>query len=83
MGKRPCNGDDRPLQSVHIAMGDTFNYEIVVGQGGVTAIKWGSMNGHMAPMPTVEVWTGDTLQSEHPFHNCLGVVYMPATEDTP
>lgn len=75
--KRPCNGDDAPLKSVHIGMGETWNYEFTVGLDGVTAIEWGSMNGHMAPLPTVRVFKNGQLHSEHPFCNCIGVEFAP------
>ena len=53
-----------------------------VGFNKVTKIEWGSFNGHMAALPSVRVYKGEALYSEHPFSNVLGVYYAaPETGD--
>lgn len=51
-----------------------------VGKFGVTAIEWGEISGHMAPLDTVRVFKGGKLHSEHPFSNCEGVYFATDME---
>ncbi len=46
-----------------------------VGFDDVTAITFGSTNGHMAPLQTVKVWKDEHLHGEFIFANCKGVTY--------
>lgn len=46
-----------------------------VGDNQVTEIKWSTVNGHMAPLDTVQVYRNGVLHSEHMFANCSGVYF--------
>lgn len=64
-----------PLKSVYVCedVDGIEHYE--VGKNDVTAVEWHSQNGHMAAIPTIRVFVGGKLHSEHPFHNLIGVYY--------
>lgn len=67
-----------PLKAVSVCAtndGDEF-YE--VGKNGVTAVEWGSSNGHMASLATVRVFKDGRPHSEHPFSSVLGVYFKSA-----
>ena len=65
----------KPLRMVNVVDREGCEEFYSVGKDNVTAIEWGTQNGHMAAIPTVRVFKDGKLLSEHPFHNVLGVYF--------
>lgn len=63
------------LRALNVSETDNGSEFYEVGRGGVTAIEWGEVCGHMAPLDTVRVFRDGKLHSEHAFSNCLGVYF--------
>ena len=87
MGKSNCR---EPLCAVSVNETDNGGEYYAVGcewHGGakkgqiVTAIEWSAQNGHMAEIPTIQVFINGALHSEHPFHNVQGVYYAASEKE--
>lgn len=72
--------NEQPLVALNVSSDNNGEEYYVIGRNGVTAIEWGSTNGHMAALATVRVFKGGVLSSEHPFCNVFGVYYAAPKE---
>lgn len=77
---RDANEMNQSLRAIQVFACEGADEYYEVGRNNVTAIEWGSTNGHMAPLATVKVYRDGNLHSEHPFCNVLGVYYAEATD---
>lgn len=68
------------LRAITVSMGEGYNEHYAVGQGGVTSLRWGETNGHMAKLDTVQVFVDGKLSSEHVYPNCLSVFFDSAEQ---
>ena len=64
-----------PLYAVSVAETNNGSEYHHVGRNDVTAVLWGEQAGHMAMLPTIQVFKNDKLFSEHPFTSVPGVYF--------
>lgn len=73
----PAPVTERPNPiAVSVASTEAGEEFYLVGRDGVTAMRWGEINGSMAPIATIQVFKGDKLFAEAPFINCESVRYF-------